>query len=133
MDASYVMGLDLGQPGEPTGFAVLEWPATDDPTPESPYHLRHLERFPPGTSYPAILEAVADRAGRAAPEQVAAGRRRRPRSGGRSSTACTDSACRVIPIVIGAGHTPHWVDWVGQMVPKKDLVTACNWRCRRGG
>ena len=55
MDASYVMGLDLGPPGEPTGFAVLEWPATDDPTPESEYHLRHLERFQPGTSYQAIV------------------------------------------------------------------------------
>ena len=47
MDASYVMGLDLGPPGEPTGFAILEEPAADVAPPEPTYNLRHLERFPP--------------------------------------------------------------------------------------
>ncbi len=33
---------------------------------------------------------------------------------------------RIEPIVIGAGQEVHWVDCVGQIVPKKELVTACN-------
>jgi hypothetical protein len=31
---------------------------------------------------------------------------------------------RILPIVMRAGQTVQWVDWVGQMVPKKELVTA---------
>ena len=62
MPTRYVLGLDLGPPGEPTGFAVLEEPGAEVPPPEPIYNLRHLERFPPGTSYPAIIEAVVERA-----------------------------------------------------------------------
>jgi hypothetical protein len=122
MDASYVMGLDLGQTGDPTGFAVLEWPATDDPKPEAEYHLRHLHRFTPGTSYQAIIESVAERT--VAPplkgspivvDVTAVGRQIVDR--------LYKSLTRVVPIVIGAGHTPQWVEWIGQMVPKKELVT----------
>jgi hypothetical protein len=123
MDASYVMALDLGPPGDATGFAVLEWPATDDPTPESEYRLRHVERFPPGTSYPAIVDAVSERL--SSPplngfplvvDATAVGRQVIDRL-----EQCIQ---RVVPIVIGACHTVQWVDWVGQAVPKKELVTA---------
>jgi len=123
MPASYVMGLDLGPPGEPTGFAVLEWPATDDPKPEMAYHLRHLERFPPGASYPAIVETVAERTTapplKGSPVVVditAVGRGVVDR--------LYQTNARILPIVMRAGQTVQWVDWVGQMVPKKELVTA---------
>jgi hypothetical protein len=119
---SYVMGLDLGQPGEPTGFAVLEWPATDDPKPEMEYHLRHLERFQPGTQYQTIIESVAERTDKppltGSPivvDVTAVGRQIVDR--------LYKSLKRVQPIVIGAGHTPQWVERIGQMVPKKELVT----------
>jgi hypothetical protein len=123
MDASYVMGLDLGPPGEPTGFAALEWPATNNPTPQSEYHLRHLERFPPGTPYPTIMDAVADRTSqptlKSAPlvvDVTAVGR------------AVVNRVYaihpRIIPVAIGAGLTTTWVEFVGQSVPKKELVTA---------
>jgi hypothetical protein len=123
MDASYVMGLDLGPPGEPTGFAVLEWPATTDPKPENPYHLRHLERFPPNTSYPAVMAAVANRTDTTplsgAPlvaDVTAVGRQVIDR--------LYKLKPRICPIVISAGQTTHWVECVGQSVPKKELVSA---------
>lgn len=62
MNATYVMGLDVGPPGEPTGFAILERPAMEDRPPEYHYHLRHIERFPPGMAYTAMIGAVAERA-----------------------------------------------------------------------
>jgi hypothetical protein len=123
MDASYVMGLDLGPPGEPTAFAVLEWPATDEPKPENAYHLRHLERFLPNTSYPTIMEAVAMRTDTpplcAAPlvvDVTAVGRQVIDR--------LYKLKPRIFPILMTAGQTTHWVEWVGQSVPKKELVSA---------
>jgi hypothetical protein len=57
----YFVGLDLGRPAEPTALAVLGRPqmaqALSGGRPV--YGLRHLQRFPPGTSYPAVVEAVA--------------------------------------------------------------------------
>jgi hypothetical protein len=58
----YTVGLDLGMGAEPTALAVLErrrveW--TDRPDQRRPpYALRHLKRFPPATSYPAIFDDV---------------------------------------------------------------------------
>jgi hypothetical protein len=120
--ASYVMGLDLGQAGEPTGFAVLEWPATDVPTPDRPYHLRHLERFAPGVPYETIFATVAERASqpplKGSPlvvDVTAVG------------TPVVDllhkTLKRVIPIVMGAGHSFRWIDWMGQSVPKNEFVS----------
>ncbi len=57
----YFVGLDLGRPGEPTALAVLGRPrlkTSDRPGTRPPYDLRHLERFPPGTGYPEVVEAV---------------------------------------------------------------------------
>jgi hypothetical protein len=61
MNAWRVMGLDVGPPGEPTGFAIIESPALAAPPREYEYHLRHIERFPPGTPYTEIVRLVADR------------------------------------------------------------------------
>ena len=123
MQATYVMGLDLGPPGEPTGFAVLE--RADPDLPEPLYRLRHLERFPPGTSYPGIVETIADRI-------TAADLRNAP-----MVVDCTAvgwvvldrlrRACQgqqMTAVVIGAGHSLQPAEGVGWMVPKKDLVSA---------
>lgn len=51
-----VVGLDLGQSHDYTALAVVEKVSV------APVHLhcRHLERYPLGTRYPAIVEAVAE-------------------------------------------------------------------------
>ena len=54
----YVTGLDLGQAADLSALAVLE--KTTGPDPYDPsrkakyYAVRHLERFLPGTSFPAV-------------------------------------------------------------------------------
>jgi hypothetical protein len=61
----YFTGLDLGQAGEFTALAVLERTLGRDPQdtqrPAWQYAVRHLERFPLGTAYYAVLEYVAAR------------------------------------------------------------------------
>src|SRR5262245_47346530 len=52
---AYYLGLDLGQAHETTALAVLE----RSDVPARSYAVRHLERWPPGTSYPNIVEQVA--------------------------------------------------------------------------
>ena len=42
--AGYVLGLDLGPPGEPTAIAVVQWDAPETAA-KPAYVLRHLERF----------------------------------------------------------------------------------------
>jgi hypothetical protein len=117
---TYVMGLDLGPPGEPTGFAVLERPT--ESLAEPVYHLRHLERFPVGESYPTIIEAVAKKAGTpplcGAPlvvDRTAVGK------------AIIDHLRRarlcVIQVVISAGQAVQPLEGGGDLVPKKELVT----------
>jgi hypothetical protein len=62
-EISYFLGLDLGQAQDYTAIVVaerLELPAVPArPTPQVHYHLRHLERCPLRTAYPAIVVRVA--------------------------------------------------------------------------
>ncbi len=51
---SFILGLDLGQSHDYTALAILE--RRDG----GAYEIRHLHRFPLGTSYPAIVDHVAD-------------------------------------------------------------------------
>ena len=122
--ASYIMGLDLGPPGEPTGLAVVERPAAENAPSEPTYNLRHVERFPPGASYPAIVEAVAARAGTpplcGSPlvvDQTAVGK------GVIDRLRRAQPAPRVVPVVIGAGQAVQRDEKGGWLVPKKELVT----------
>ena len=58
----HFVGLDLGLPHEFTALAVLERPlvsAEDVLVRRKPaYALRHLQRFPLGTPYPAVVQGV---------------------------------------------------------------------------
>lgn len=54
--AKYFLGLDLGQTRDYTALAVVQRHAD---LPKARYDLRHVERFPLGTSYPDIVERVA--------------------------------------------------------------------------
>src|SRR5262245_52339349 len=51
----FVLGLDLGQAADFTALAVVERDASDARS----LAVRHLVRFPPGTPYGAIGDAVA--------------------------------------------------------------------------
>jgi hypothetical protein len=144
-DSTYLAGLDLGQSNDFTALAVLErtrpadpieswirqiWLGIEtDPTPpaatkaERTYALRHLERFPLGTSYPAICDRMVELfakpplagatlvvdqtgVGRAVMDVL---RRSRPKA-------------TIRPITITAGHEVV-PDGAGWHVPKKELVS----------
>lgn len=58
---TYLAGLSLGQTSEATGFAVLERQCRQGQygdTGDATYAVRHLVRYPPGTPYAAIVEAL---------------------------------------------------------------------------
>ena len=128
MKATYILGLDVGQAGDPTGFAILERPAFIRPPRESDYHLRHVERFTPGTSYPAIIDSVVAR-GRSAGisgcplviDQTAVG----PIF--IQQLWKTESGLHVVSLSMTAGHSIQLSDDGTQLVPKRDLVTALQW------
>ena len=52
----YTVGLDLGQTKDYTALVILERHGEAE---QAVFHARHLERFPLGTPYPAIVAAVA--------------------------------------------------------------------------
>lgn len=56
------IGVDIGQKRDPTAIAVAEIEYRDSPLPgrkrESHYLVRHLERLPLGTSYPAVSRRI---------------------------------------------------------------------------
>ena len=150
-DISYLAGLDLGQASDFTALAILErtrpaersdswgepfrvrqhWSGIETvpvgptaPKRERTYAVRHLERFPLGTSYPAICERMVElfaepplRSATLVVDQTGVGRavvdmirRARPRAS-------------IRPITITAGHdiVPDEAGW---RVPKKELVSA---------
>lgn len=58
-DSLFFAGLDLGQVNDPTALAIIERPRIRSiAAPKPVYSVRHLERFPLGTSYPAIVASV---------------------------------------------------------------------------
>jgi hypothetical protein len=112
--STYHVGLDLGQAADYTALAVVEW------TPDA-LKVRHLQRFPLGTVYPAIVNAVADLMSRL-PEYPAlavdATGVGRPvvdllRANGLRPVAVT--------ITGGDSATHDGMDW---RIPKRDLVGA---------
>ena len=65
MGPDYFIGLDLGQASDFTALAVVERRPGENGSEEAPYSLRHLQRFPLGTAYTAIVPAVARLANKA--------------------------------------------------------------------
>ncbi len=127
----FYMGLDLGQSADYTALCILErkpQTAYDDHgwAREAPprYHVRHLERFPLGELYPAMVQRVIDRMSA-------------PVLKGRTSLVvdATGVGRPVVDLLKGANLHPIAVtitggDMVtsnimgGYSVPKRDLVSA---------
>jgi len=57
---SVIIGVDIGQRVDPTAIAVAEVEMrVVNERPESVYRIRHLERLPLGTDYPAVAARIA--------------------------------------------------------------------------
>jgi hypothetical protein len=118
---THIIGLDLGQLSDPTAVAIVErrqLPKSD----AHAYACRHLQRWPLGTPYPAIVGDVLELLARpqlAGPllviDQTGVGR------------AVVDlfrwrSPCPMKPVTITSGATVTRLDSGEAHVPKKDLV-----------
>lgn len=126
----YFVGLDLGQAADFTALAVLARPRQTGSEPkharQPPYDVPHLQRFPLGTPYPAIVAAVIELL-RAPPlhramliaDQTGVGRAVvdmfRDAMRGRVS-------CDFCPVTITGGHEVTHSESGQFRVPKKDLV-----------
>ena len=124
-EITYLAGLDLGQASDYTALAILErtLPNHGINSNEKFFAVRHLERFPLGTSYPTICDRVVDlfdepplANGTLAVDQTGVGRavvdlirRARPQA-------------IIRPITIIAGHAVVPED-AGWHIPKKELVS----------
>lgn len=56
----FFIGLDLGQAHDYSALCVIEKINNSKTSKTASYHVRHLERFQLGTSYPAIVERVKE-------------------------------------------------------------------------
>jgi len=126
MRPDYFLGLDLGQTRDFTALAVLErQPPTDAGTAVEPpeYALRHLHRFPLGTTYTEIVPAVAAlvRSGPLAESPVVV-----DQTGvGRAVVDLMRQAIGwVVPVTITGGHAATVTEDHSFHVPKKELVTS---------
>jgi hypothetical protein len=61
-EIKYLAGLDLGQTSDYTALAILERtrPKNGPNSKQKFFAVRHLERFPLGTSYTTICDRVVD-------------------------------------------------------------------------
>jgi hypothetical protein len=123
---TYVAGLSLGQAGEATGFAVLERRATGGgmfDRPHTEYAVRHLARFPPGTPYAAVVEALKE-AFAEPPLQHATLLVDQTAVGRRVFDLIREGVAEALPVGLGvtAGQAPPTYDAGTFRVPKKDVV-----------
>jgi hypothetical protein len=116
-----VLGLDLGQASEFTALSVVERDAAD----QTLLAVRHLVRFPPGTPYAKVGEAVASvirDGGLGRPPLIAD-----LTAVGPTLLPSLRGAVRpswVVPVVLTAGQTIAGKDDDGTWrLPKRDLVT----------
>lgn len=126
MQPSYFAGLDLGPVQEPTALAVLERTRVADAPGRTVAHyaVRHLQRFTPGTPYPALAAELARlfldpplRDTLLAVDQTGVGR---------PVVELLRQAkvrARLRPITITSGHR---ATYAGDelLLPKKDLISA---------
>src|SRR6516164_9218464 len=126
----HFVGLDLGQPHEFTALAVLERPlasAEDLLAGCRPaYALRHLRRFPLGTPYPAVMQAVVSLLGSArlsdptlVVDQTGVGH---AVVGMLAEALRGRVACLFFPMTLTAGHAVTGGEDGVLHVPKKELV-----------
>jgi hypothetical protein len=123
---TYVAGLSLGQANEATGFAILErrCPKVEPGRREgATYAVRHLVRYPPGTPYAVIVEAMAgvfaDEPLKGSPlmvDQTAVGR------GVYELFWSGRTGASVQGLTVTSGFGAGTDDPGGRLVPKKDLV-----------
>jgi hypothetical protein len=119
--SQFALGLDLGPAAEFTALAVVERDAND----RSLFGVRHLARFPPGTPYRTIGEAVAatvQNGGLGHPpiiaDLTAVGPELLP------ILRDTVRPAWVKPVVLTAGQAPGGKGEDGiHRLPKRDLVT----------
>jgi hypothetical protein len=115
----WTLGLDLGQASDYSALVALEQAATSG---ARHYAARHLERFPLGTSYPAVSARIRELVSappladcRLVVDQTGVGR------------AVVDLlrqeglSAWVMPITITSGHAIRW-DGSSTHVPKRELV-----------
>ena len=126
----HFVGLDLGQPHEFTALAVLERPlasAADLLAGSRPaYALRHLQRFPLGTPYPAVTQAVVSLLGSArlsdptlVVDQTGVGH---AVVGMLAEALRGRVSCLFFPVTLTAGHAVTGGEDGVLHVPKRELV-----------
>ena len=126
----HFVGLDLGQPHEFTALAVLERPlaSSEDLLAgcRPAYALRHLRRFPLGTPYPAVMQAVVSLLGSArlsdptlVVDQTGVGH---AVVGMLADALRGRVACLFFPVTLTAGHAVTGGDAGVLHVPKRELV-----------
>ena len=126
----HFVGLDLGQPHEFTALAVLERPlasAADLLAGSRPaYALRHLRRFPLGTPYPAVMQAVVSLLGSArlsdptlVVDQTGVGH---AVVGMLADALRGRTSCLFFPVTLTAGHAVTGGEDGVLHVPKRELV-----------
>jgi hypothetical protein len=128
MLATYYLGLDLGQTTDFSALAVVERkypPPSGNEFPDPSYLLRHLQRFPLGTPYAAIVTAVSE---------LVSSRHLREQSVlavdqtgvGRPVVEMLRKAgmpCRIVAETITGGQAVNIGEDGSFRVPKKELVT----------
>ncbi|MBI3977167.1 MAG: hypothetical protein HY331_03170 [Chloroflexi bacterium] len=116
----YLLGVDLGQAQDFTALAIAETAQADPPR---TYLVRHLQRWPLGTTYPAIVEDLRAMLG----QSPLAGRSVLVVDGtgvGRAVVDLLRSArlgAPLLPITITGGNVVT-TDGAQRNVPKRDLV-----------
>ncbi len=138
----YFVGLDLGQAQDFTALAVLhrveltgEWdPAQYAFRKTAELRLRHLQRIPLGTSYPAVVEETK----RLTRSRELAGRCHLIADGSGVGRPVMDMlrraglGCTIMPVTITGGDEES----IGKgqyRVPKRDLVTGLQTLLQEGG
>lgn len=116
------VGLDLGQVNDPSALVVLEQATSEEAELPHYYNVRHLERLPLHTKYPAIVEIVQGIM--AAPQLLGAMLIVDGTGVGRPVVDMfTAAGMKLIAISITSGGQPHQVDETWWNVPKRDLVS----------
>jgi hypothetical protein len=117
-----MLGLDLGQTKDFTALAVLECQAPETSAEKPEYALRHLRRFPLGTTYTEIVPAVATlvQSGPLAESPVVV-----DQTGvGRAVVdMMRQEVGLVVPVTLTGGHAVTFTEDRSFHVPKKELVT----------